>query len=615
MGWILATGLLLLGCLNSPLWAADPTQPLPTVIDRQEVADGRTAVRDWASRFASAIREKHPGEKLTIPITSTESVQMRDGVQLSTDLYLPFGSLIGNEYPAVLMRTPYDKGDLSSLGYALVLEGFAAVIQDVRGRFESSGEMRTFFDDGWGLDPTGTHWDGYDTVEWCARQDWCDGKVGMFGFSSLGISANLTAGAKPPHLLCAVIYVAASDLYHDGVHQGGGFRKELAEEWLADVGALPDVLQVIRAHESYDAFWQNASVAARHSQISIPIYHVGGWYDIFLQGTLNNFAGLQANGAGLARGNQKLVVGPWTHSGEATTTQGELTYPPNSVIETQEIQNGLDWFKFWLMGEGGSILNLPPVRYYLMGAAGESGAPGNDWRSTSTWPVQSIPTPLFLYQGGFLYGRSPASATSTSAFSYDPGNPVPTLGGANLNIDAGPYDQRSTESRPDVLTFTSPVLTGPLEIVGPLEVVLYASSNAPDTDWTAKVCDVYPDGRSMLVTDGILRGRYRGGFETPQLLPPGAIGEFHLDLWSTALVFNAGHRIRVDISSSNSPRFEPNPNTGEVSGLAAPKAAAANMVYHSKIHCSRLVLPVTSPPAHPLFQTGDRMEVSVLQLR
>jgi hypothetical protein len=576
----------------------------------------RESVKAWSDSAARVYRRMAETDDKIIPgPRETEWAPMRDGTRLATDLYRPLLSYIGVDYPAILIRTPYNKDDLSELGYALSAFGYVAVIQDVRGAFDSEGEMRVFYDDGWGLDPTGTHWDGYDTVEWVAYQSWCDGEVGMFGFSALGISVSFAAGAKPPHLECQVLFVSASDLYFDAAHQGGGYRQSLVEEWLTEVGAIPEIKEKIIGQESYGSEWKEVSILARHPIIDVPIYHSGGWYDIFLQGTLNHFYGLQANGAGAARGNQKLVLGPWTHSGQDERTQGQLTYPSNSVIVDEEFENALDWFAYWLKDDDDSVLDLPPVRYYLMGAVGEEGAPGNRWREAETWPVPSATRCLYLNSDRRLLGSLPVINSSSTSFAYDPRNPVPTVGGANLNIDAGPYDQRGVEEREDVLVFTTPPLSEPLEMVGRISVLLYGSSSALDTDWTAKLSDVYPDGRSMLVTDGLRRAKFRNGFENPHLMEPGAVYEFEIDLWSTAIVFNEGHRIRLAISSSNSPRFDPNPNTGDPLRQNTEVITAINTVYHDAQRPSRLILPVTSPENHPLFRQEPHEGVPLIRLR
>lgn len=576
-----------------------------SVIQPSAAEEEQNGMRSW-SEWAGRVWLKKAGipeSEIQKTLADTQMMPMRDGTLLAADVYMPLIPFL--KYPTVLIRTPYGKNDLAMLGEVLTLFGYVCVIQDMRGRHASEGDSLPFFADGWGLDPEGQMWDGYDSVEWIAQQSWSNGKVGMFGASALGIAANMAAAAGTPHLECAVVWVAASDLYHDAAHQGGGFRKALVDGWLADVGAVSEVLDLMLENETYNTFWHNASMVQRHSITRTPIYHLGGWYDIFLQGTLNHFAGLQTNGAGAARGNQKVIIGPWTHSGQAFSTQGQLNYPSNSIVEEEEIQRALDWFNYWLKGEQNTILDLPPVRYYLMGDVDDPEAPGNVWRSAESFPIPATPSALFLTSGGILQGATPAATDSALSFIYHPENPVPTLGGANLKLPAGPHDQRPLETRSDVLVYTTPVLTEPLEVVGRVKVRLLASSTALDTDWTARLCDVYPDGRSMLVTDGILRARYRDGFEESQLMQPGEIYEFEIDLWSTAIVFNAGHRICLIISSSNDPRFDPNPNTGEPLRKHTETVSAAQTIYHGAWHPSRLILPVTSPELHPLFRQGE----------
>ena len=542
-------------------------------------------------------------QKPLLQLEEMVPMQDGDGTKLATNLYYP---LRLPPYPAIVIRTPYGKDSPSMLLFigGLTASGYAVAIQDVRGRGKSEGENRAFLDDGWGLDPSGTHWDGYDTVQWVAGQSWCNGKVGIFGFSALGISANFAAGALPPALKCSAVQVAAADIYHDAAHLGGGFRKSLVEGWLGDIETIPEVLETIIEHEAYDSFWQEASVIAKHSEMTVPTYHIGGWYDIFLQGTLNHFSGLQISGATGARGNQRALIGPWTHGGMAQRQQGQLEYPTDSILSEDDIDNLLKWFNYWLKGEDEEVLDLAPFRYYLMGDVDDDLAPGNEWREAAAWPVPATAQALYFAPGGILQGTLPAAASPPDAFVYDPGDPVPTLGGANLELDAGPYDQALLESRSDVLVYTSPVLTEPLEITGRITVELYGASSAPDTDWTAKLCDVYPDGRSMLVTDGILRAKFRDSFESSTLMTPGEVYRFEIDLWSTALVFNTGHRIRIDLSSSNDPRFDPNPNTGEPLRQHTRVDSATNEVYFSPEHPSQLVLPVVSPANHPLFQPG-----------
>jgi putative CocE/NonD family hydrolase len=316
---------------------------------------------------------------------------------------------------------------------------------------------------------------------------------------------------------------------------------------------------------------------------------------------LDNFVGLQTGGGTGSLGNQKVVIGPWTHTGVFDTNQGELEYPENSVIDYDELMNILlRWYNYWLKDEDNDIMDIPPVRYYRMGDAIDEDSTGNSWIEASGWPIPSVTKYLYFSPESSLTA-SPSLASSES-FVYDPTDPVPTLGGANLELTAGPYNQSTLEERDDVLVYSSEVLTEPLDITGRIKVVLYGSSSAVDTDWTAKLCDVYPDGKSMLVTDGILHAKYRNGFEELVLMTPGEVYQFEIDLWSTSIVFNTGHRIRVDISSSNYPRFEANPNTGDPLRTNTEVLSATNTVYFGSTYPSRIVLPVVSPEDHPIFE-------------
>lgn len=558
---------------------------------------------EWIQQISQSLQlqiEQHGKSSEIFGVTgNTVEVPMRDGVRLSTDLYLPLAT---ESLPCLLIRTPYDKSTFSFIVNLLAFEGYAVVVQDQRGRFESEGVSRAFLDDGWGLDTSAPNWDGFDTVEWITQQAWCNSNVGIFGVSADGILANLAVGSLPPGLKCAVIFSAASDLYFDAAHSGGGYRASLVEGWLESVESVPEVLEKVIEHESYDEFWQNISVVRRHSLINVPTYQLGGWYDIFLSGTLNHFKGLQENSLPPARGNQKVIIGPWTHTGAGTPTQGELTYPENSVVLLEEITNAIDWFDFWLKREENKIGSFPPVRYYLMGDVASGTEISNLWRESETWPVPATFSSLFLNPEGKLQGGSAAAEISLVTFEYNPSQPVPTLGGANLNLEAGPLDQRSLEERSDIVVYTSPSLGIPLEIVGKIQLQLFASSSSVDTDWSAKLTDVYPDGRSMLITDGLLRARYREGFETATLMQPGTIYEFEIDLGTTALVFHTGHRIRLAISSSNAPRFDPNPNTGEPLRQNTNSVITLQTIYQGTPWASRLILPVTDPPDHPLFR-------------
>jgi hypothetical protein len=518
-------------------------------------------------------------------IKTTHMVAMSDSTQLATDVYL---SENPGQWPAILIRTPYGKtvNPVIELAFvSLVNRGYAVVVQDTRGRFDSQGVDSLFLDDGWG-----PRQDGYDTVEWIARQTWSNGKVGTWGASALGITQYLMAGSAPPHLVCQFVEVGATNLYSQAAYPGGALLKNLVEGWITAQGS-EYLIPFVFAHSSYDANWQRLDLETRFPIVNVPIYHFGGWHDIFTAGTINGFVGVQHGGAEGARGKQKLLVGPWTHGNWLQRQQGELVFPSNSTFN--DFAEALRWFDYWLLGRETGIMSEPPVKYYMMGAI-ETGASGNEWRTAEDWPPVAQATPFYFHANRSLTTEMPAAASASLSYRYDPQNPVPTIGGRNLLMAAGPYDQRSAENRPDVLIFTTPVLEQPLEVVGKITVRLWVSSSAKDTDFTAKLTDVYPDGRSMLVCDGALRARHRYSLRQEVFMTPDSVYECEIDLWSTAMVFNKGHRIRVAISSSNSPRFDPNPNTGRPLRADSVTVVATNTVYLDAIRASHIVLPVTS---------------------
>lgn len=518
--------------------------------------------------------------------TKTELVPMRDGTKLATDIYLPEGD---GPFPAIVIRTPYPRGDSSDSEF--LKAGYAVVVQSLRGRFgsEGSGNM-VFIDDGWGKNQ-----DGYDCIEWVAKQAWCTGKIGTFGVSAPGITQYLAAGSGPPSLACQIVGLAPCDLYNQCVYQGGALRKEQVEGWLSANKFGPESLAEIEKHKTYDDLWRGLDFSTRFEYANAPAVHVAGWYDTFLQGNLDSFVGMQYKGGEGARGKQRLIVGPYTHGGRRH--RGELEYPNYDPPGELGVSN-VGWFDRWLKGIDNGIEKRPAVVYYTMGAVGEKDAPGNEWRTSDVWPVPSEITPFYLrkpfhsQKGGRLTKEKPCEKNARVTYSFDPDNPVPTVGGNNLLIKAGPWDQREAEQRKDVLVFTSATLEEPLEITGRIKAKLWVSSSAPDTDFTVKLTDVYPDGRSMLVCDGILRARYRNSFEKPELMKPGEIYELEVDLWSTSLIFNKGHKIRVAISSSNYPRFDVNPNTGADTLDKGKKIIARNTIYFDATHPSAIYLPV-----------------------
>jgi len=519
------------------------------------------------------------------PAKQTVMVPMRDGVQLATDVYLPEGE---GPFPVILLRNPYNKDILVGVGADGARRGYAVVGQDTRGRFASEGENLPFVGDGWWEN----HADGVDTLEWIVKQPWCNGKIGTTGGSALGITQLAMAGTGTELVTCQHITVAAPDLYRDAVFPGGVFKKAMIEDWLRQTHHSPDALKIWTSHPTYDDYWRERNLSLRYGKVNTPAVHIGGWYDIFAQGSIDAFIGYQMLGGPKARGRQKLVMGPWTH-GVFNDRAGELTYP-NAKSPPNPVHDVWRWFDHYLKGVDNGIADEPAVTYYVMGDVSDPNAPGNVWRTAAQWPpVEAQETPFYLHDDHSLSTTKPTNGRPLT-YTYDPKDPVPTVGGPQLTLPAGPLDQRKIEQRPDVLVFTSEPLQEPLEVTGRVRVRLWAASDAPDTDFMAKLCDVYPDGRSMNVCEGILRARFRESFERETLLKPGEIYPFDIDLWSTSLIFNRGHRLRVHVTSSSAPGYDPNPNTGEPFRASDKTQVARNTIYLCAEYPSQLVLPVVA---------------------
>ena len=510
---------------------------------------------------------------------------MRDGTKLATDVYLPLATP-EDGIPTLLVRSAYgrDLGEWSDeIQLFTLLFGFAAVIQDTRGRGDSEGIDSLFFSDGWG-----DVQDGYDTVEWIAAQSWSNGKVGMLGASALAISSYLCAGAAPPHLTCCVALVATPNLYEDALFYHGVYRKSLVDEWMQSVGNTT-LLPFFEEHPLYSPVYDRLNLTTRFDSVQVPILHVGGWHDIFVQGTLDAFTGLQEHGGPGAKGNQKLIIGPWAHSLDEEDT-GEISFPNADIQEF--LYQVVGWLYPLLKEESFDAEPLPTISYYVMGDADQPDGPGNEWIEAETWPPESRSISFYLHENNLLSPDPPKAGEASDTFTYDPNDPAPTLGGRNLNIPAGSYDQSEIEERSDVVVYTTPELEDTLTICGRVKVVLHAKTDAADTDFSAKLCDVYPDGRSMLVADGIVRARNRNSNLFEEFITPNAVEEYAIDLWSTAIAFAPGHRVRLSISSSNNPRFDPNPNTGEPFRKATYTVTANQILMHDAVYPSALVLPV-----------------------
>ena len=527
----------------------------------------------------------------------TEMVAMSDGTRLSTDVYLPKNQ--DGPFPVILLRTPYNKNGNQGTADAVSRYGFALVVQDLRGRFASEGHHAIIFgNEGTG----GEHKDGHDTLNWVASQDWSNGKVITYGQSALGIAQNMAAPGAPASLKGQVVGVAFSDYYHQAAYQGGVWRKELLEGWLKQTKMEDVNLPTFLEHTTYDDFWKKLNSETQADKVDAPGIFVGGWYDIFVQGTINSFTEINSRGGPNARDRCFLLIAPTAHG----NFDEKVVYPNagNAPINPVAPMNILE---HWAGKAVKGIDKLKPVHYYVMGDCQTPGAPGNYWRSADSWPPDAEATSFYL-RADKLLAREAEQAEGTISYQYDPKNPVPTRGGQNLLITKGPMDQRPVESRPDVLLFTTEPLTEPLEVTGRITARLFVSSDCPDTDFTVKLCDVHPDGKSLLVTDGIRRASLRNGYEKHEPLEPGEVYELEVDLWSTSLIFNKGHRIRVAVSSSNAPRFEPNPNTGDPHPVLGKSRIATNQLHLSEKHPTRIILPIyqdsepSKEPAKPADQ-------------
>ncbi len=507
-------------------------------------------------------------------------VPMRDGVRLAADVYLP--RFPQARYPVILIRTPYPRSQFGRLEARFACrEGFGLVVQEIRGSRRAHPESPLFEHDGWE-----GYQDGHATIRWISRQSWCNGQVLTWGPSAMGITQNLLAAGAPGALKAQVIAMAPSDVFSHAVFQGGVFRKEAVEGWLSEMPFLRNNIASIRAHPVYDSFWARRNCLSQAEQVNTPVLFIGGWHDAFLQGTLDSFVEIQNQGGPLARGNCRLVVGPWSHS--------DLSWvlDPRYADRLPALASSVRFFREQVCHYRSSKRSRP-VCYYLMGDRCDPNSGGGRWCFSDNWPPRAVPENLYLYADGSLRKSVPEESESLT-FRYDPRDPVPTVGGRNLKRRSGPLDQRCVESRGDVLVFSTEPLEHPVQVVGRIKAHLYVSSDCRDTDFTVKLTDVYPDGRSILICDGILRARFRDSFEEPSLLEPGTVYPVTVDLWSTAIVFSPGHRIRVVISSSNAPRFEPNPNTGQPLLPAEPPKVATNTIHLSPQYAASIVLPVRS---------------------
>jgi putative CocE/NonD family hydrolase len=546
-----------------------------------------------------------------------KAIRLRDGVTVYADVYRPSRE---GRYPTLVVRTPYgvqrENSGIHDKLISLARMGYAVVNTDVRGRYESEGQWDPF---------RAEAKDGYDVVEWAAKQPWSSGKVATQGGSYLGHVQWATLGEQPPSLVAAFPAVASTNLYKNWITQGGAFHlafnfgwgvvrmpfRIMQPQWyFTGPDAAPELRyeHLLRhlpletmderafqhpvkhwrdwlAHDSYDAYWKAVSDEEKFARVNVPVMTQGGWFDIFLPGTIDGFVGVRRHGANeRTKSLTRMVIGPWGHG--PSRKYGDLDFGPDAdrtlfAYETR-------WHDFHLKGVKNGVDTDAPVQIFYMGI--------NKWRGEQDWPVPGTrSTPWYLQAGGKLSPVAPAAGDAATTYRYDPDDPVPTTGGNNCcgsPTIAGPVDQKPLDSRADIVRFTSDALTEPVTIAGPVAMELHATTDGRDTDWMVKLVDVYPDGKAYPMAEGILRARYRDGLDKPSMLTPGQAYRYTVDMVGTAVVFQPGHRIRVDITSSNFPQFDRNLNTGDPLGKGTQPRVAQQTIHHSAARPSAVILPV-----------------------
>tara|TARA_A100001037_G_scaffold141232_1_gene128082 strand:- start:977 stop:2692 length:1716 start_codon:yes stop_codon:yes gene_type:complete len=560
-----------------------------------------------------------------LQMTMDIKVPMSDGVTLSTNVYLPKNNI---PCPVILQRSPYGTNteDMVKEAINFVKEGYGVVLQDVRGRWDSDGEWYPFINEAK---------DGYETQEWIGSQDWCDGNIGTIGASYLAMAQWQTAALNSKYLKAMAPKVSYSNFYHDWVYTGGAFQlafnlrwigiqmntrtNQLQYLWMPKENHLNEIMKHLPLiemdskagrsskpwkewieHPTYDNYWKDLNpIEENYEKISVPVLGISAWYDIFLQGTLNNYIGVKSKGISPGKDNQKLLIGPWMHffNGQEQII-GDIDFGEKVKIDI--FKEMLNWFDFWLKGKNSDFKNEDPVKMFLMGK--------NEWQSYSDWPI-----PDTKYKNFYIHSKGNANSSSGDGilnelipndnenfdtYKYDPANPVPTIGGTGpaggpvvSPVSAGPKNQFEVEKRKDILVYTTPPLKNNIQITGPVKMILFASSNCIDTDFTCKLVDVYPNGFCLNIAQGIIRARYRNSWENPEFLNPNEIYKYDIDMWSTSNFFHKDHKIRIEISSSNFPQFDRNPNTGNQFGMDKDLKTATQKVYHDKNYPSHIILP------------------------
>jgi putative CocE/NonD family hydrolase len=548
---------------------------------------------------------------------------MRDGVTLFADIYYPKGD---QKFPVLLMRSPYDKTHSEFMSYLhpewYARQGYIVVTQDSRGKYLSEGEFHPFHYE---------RQDGLDTIEFVKKLPKSSGKIGMYGFSYVG-ATQLHPALDNPEGLTAIAPAFTNDgYYEDWSYTHGATKLAFLQSWSAFLSLdqatrkgkpesarkLMKINTTIKEeydhlpltdhplidkeitsfyyewlkHPTFDNYWNKWHLGNKYNDFQLPSLHIGGWYDTFIEGTLRNFTGMSKYNP-----NQKLVIGPWYHM-PWTNFVGDIYFgeAANNVIDDLQVR----WYDHWLKEEQNGIMDEPPVSIFVMGE--------NKWRQEQEWPLARTQfTPYFVHSkgranslngDGFL-SIEPPGLDIPDIYVYNPLDPVPSIGGHSccnpILTPMGPKDQRLVEGRNDVLVYTSEVLTEDLEVTGPVEAIIFASSSANDTDFTVKLVDVHPDGMAINLLEGIQRASYRESNENPQPIIPGKVYEYRFHVGSTSNLFKQGHKIRIEISSSNFPAFDVNLNNfrNDKDGTYGDSKIATQKVFHDEEHPTRVILPI-----------------------
>ncbi len=577
-----------------------------------------------------------------IRIQKNVPAEMRDGTTLMSNVYNPAGDGADGEYPVLLTRLPYGKDLPLGTSYLDPVKaaeaGYIVVVQDVRGRYASEGKFTPFVKE---------YEDGYDTVEWAAKLPGSNGRVGMYGLSYFGKTQWHAAVMQPPSLKSMAPGITWGN-HLNGVQMRGGVQELGLMHYWAQTALAPDVLirkyagdrekigeklpelieviDGILSGGGYDTLplsslpnpddlvpfvqggfargvddegWEYLNIDGKYDKVDAPTFHIGGWYDCFIGETIRQYETMKERSHEAGMRPPRLMVGPWTH-GNFASTLGELDFGIGSSGIFLDYRGDLTdahlaWFDATLKDDDSKLANTPPVQVFVMGE--------NRWRGYEEWPVPGSREERWHLRADGGLTREVPGEEPPDKYDYDPANPVPTVGGAALMAPihgAGPRDQRPIEKRPDVLVYTSEPLPEDYTVLGNVYATIFAASSAPDTDFVARLVDVYPDGRAIGVTDGILRASARESYPAPGVITPtkpspiepDEVYEYAIDLWATGITFKAGHRIRVEITSSSHPRWERNLNTGESAVNSSNSAVAHQIIVHDAEHPSRITLTV-----------------------